>query len=70
MLLQFADEVCQIKLIRRKSILDFRIVYNSVQKSNHIYKTEEIMTDKREIYFLSASYLNEIGVWCKDFELQ
>ena len=52
MLLQFADEVCQIELIRRKCILDFRIVYNSVQKSNHIYKTEEVMTDKHKSYFL------------------
>ena len=64
MLFQFADEVCQIELIRLKSILDFRIVYNSVQKSNHIYKSEDVMTDKRENYFLSTSYLNEIGVWC------
>ena len=34
-----------------------------VYSTKHIYKTEKVMTDKRENYFLSASYLNEIGVW-------
>ena len=45
-----------------KVCLEFGIRNNSVQKSSPYLQKEEDMADLRENYFLSASYLTEVGV--------
>jgi len=63
-ILHYADGVLQRELIKIKVFLEFEIRYSLVQKSSpYLQQQKKVIADLRDNNFLSASYLNKVGVW-------